>query len=63
MTIPGVLVQVLVTAEAEVLFFIDKFVAMVGALDLTVGANALNTVWRQFGLLLGNGIRRGIPYH
>jgi hypothetical protein len=41
---------------------INKFVAMIGALDLAVWADALDTVWRQFRLLLGNEIRQGLAY-
>ena len=33
-----------------------------GILELTMRADALNTVWWQFGLLLGNQIRQGLAY-
>jgi hypothetical protein len=35
---------------------------MIRALDLAVRADALNAVWRQFGLLLGNEIRQSLAY-
>jgi hypothetical protein len=35
---------------------------MIGAPDLTLGTEALNTFWRQFGLLLGNEIRQSLAY-
>jgi hypothetical protein len=41
---------------------IDKFVAMIGVLDLAVWADTLNTFRRQFRLLLGNEIRQSLAY-
>jgi hypothetical protein len=41
---------------------IDKFILTINALELTIRADALNTVWWQFGLLLGNQIRQGFAY-
>ena len=35
---------------------------MIGALHLTIRADALNAVRRQFGLLLGNEIRQSLAY-
>jgi hypothetical protein len=41
---------------------IDKFVAIISALDLAVRADALHTFRRQFGLLLGNEICQSLAY-
>lgn len=42
--------------------FVDEFVPIIGALGLTVRADALDTFRGQFRLLLGNEIRQSLAY-
>jgi hypothetical protein len=49
-------------AASQSTLLIDELVTTISVPGLTVRADALNAVWRQFGLLLSEEIRQSLAY-